>query len=299
MTDLLKDVPSAWGPKLHTDAGAVSLTRTGPNHIVLRPPAHLVLLLFTPQPDRLLRLNSARQTVGFAPAGSLEIIPADSDFMARWKVAKENLLVALDPASLSELAGTEFQRTDFEIHVPRLGTVDEQARVLAGLLKAELQQEAAANPLCIDALLTLFGTHLLRRHSSLGRPAHPRAVGGLSARNWRRVRDYIDAHLGNRLTVAQLAAQAGLSPSHFLRAFRQTTGLPPHQYVLSLRLAKARQLVLDARQPLDGVARACGFSSHSHLTAAMRRAWGVTPSALRSRRGHPPQAAAASWLSAP
>lgn len=71
------------------------------------------------------------------------------------------------------------------------------------------------------------------------------------------------------------------SPSHFLRAFRATCGLPPHRYVITRRIARAESLLLTTDLPLAAVAEQAGFANNSHLTTMMRRLRGYTPTGLR------------------
>ncbi|MBO3276505.1 AraC family transcriptional regulator [Pseudomonas schmalbachii] len=95
----------------------------------------------------------------------------------------------------------------------------------------------------------------------------------------------IDAHildnLARRITVAELAQVACLSPSHFHAQFKDSVGLTPHQYLLKLRLDSAARLLRESDLPLVRVAGECGFSSQSALTTAMRRYLGLTPKSLR------------------
>jgi AraC family transcriptional regulator len=285
MRNLLKSVPDAWGPKFEAESGAVTRTRTGPNEIGFRAPTHMALVLLTPQPNREVALNSDRKSVFMAPVGTVEIVPADAELFARWRTAKENLLFALAPDKLSVLAGLEFQTEDFEFRPPEEGHVDEKALLLASLIREEFQKGEPSNRLYFDSLITVFSTYLLRNYSTLGsRPQH-QSQGGLSAKAWRDIQDYIRANLADELSVERLAMVAGLSPSHFLRAFRQTAGQPPHQYVLATRLEMAEQLAVSTDLPLSMVARLAGFSNHSHMTASMRQHKSITPSALRRARG--------------
>jgi AraC family transcriptional regulator len=282
LPNLLQGIPDIWGPKLSTDSGAVTRTRTGPNEIAFKAPAHMALVMFTPQSNREIALNSDRKTVALAPAGAIEVVPADAELFARWSVDKENLLVAFDQQRMARLAGAEFQNENFAFRPPRLGFVDPKALLLANLIRGELQRGKEANELCVDALITLFGTHLLRTYSSFSdRPNRPAGGGGLSPQAWRMVTEYIHANLSQSLSVAQLAEVAGLSPSHFLRAFRQTSGQAPHQYVLTQRLVLVEQLVKTTDMPLAAIALAAGFSSNSHMTATMKRIRGGTPMHLR------------------
>jgi AraC family transcriptional regulator len=286
MRDMLKSIPDAWGPKFEAESGAVTRTRTGPNEIGFHAPTHMALVLLTPQPDREVALNSDRKSVFMAPVGTVEIVPANAELFARWRTAKENLLFALAPDKLSALAGLEFQTEDFEFRPPEGGHVDEKALLLASLIREEFQKGEPSNRLYFDSLITVFSTYLLRNYSTLSsRPQH-QSQGGLSAKAWRDIQDYIRANLADELSVERLAMVVGLSPSHFLRAFRQTAGQPPHQYVLATRLEMAEQLAISTDLPLSMVARLAGFSNHSHMTASMRRHKSTTPSALRRARGN-------------
>jgi AraC-like DNA-binding protein len=91
-----------------------------------------------------------------------------------------------------------------------------------------------------------------------------------------RAREYVRAHLGERLTLDVLAGIACLSPFHFTRTFRDAVGLTPHAYVLHTRLARA-QTLLAAQLPVSEVAYGTGFADQSHLTHAFRRQFGCTP----------------------
>ena len=82
-----------------------------------------------------------------------------------------------------------------------------------------------------------------------------------------------------------LARVCGLSTKHFSCAFRQSTGLPPHQGLLQRRVEKAKQLLRDSRSPLADVAADCGFADQSHFTRVFTRAVGISPGQWRRARG--------------
>ena len=92
---------------------------------------------------------------------------------------------------------------------------------------------------------------------------------------------YLRINLAKKISVAELAAVAGLSRSRFIPAFRAAFGLPPHQFLLSLRLANAEQLLSGTDLSLPEVAATSGFSSQAHLTHTMARRRSVTPGELR------------------
>jgi len=125
--------------------------------------------------------------------------------------------------------------------------------------------------------------------SSAGRgpttPGHPDSAprGGLAPGALRRVREHIEQNLTAGLRTELLAAIAGLSPGHFNRAFRQSTGQSPHQYVLRRRVAVAGRLLKETGRALADIALDVGFADQSHFTRTYALVMGETPSACRRR----------------
>ena len=99
-----------------------------------------------------------------------------------------------------------------------------------------------------------------------------------------RVEDYLDANLGDDVSLADLAALVGLSPYHFSRAFKAATGLPPHRYLIERRVARARERLEHGGDPIVDVALECGFSSQAHMTSTFTRQLGVSPGRYRKEK---------------
>jgi len=98
----------------------------------------------------------------------------------------------------------------------------------------------------------------------------------------RRVRDFIDANLSQDLSVTELAAEVDLSAKQLCRAFKVTVGVPVHQYVLSRRIGRAKELL--THMDVTEVAMATGFASPSHLSTSFKKVTGITPTSYRGRR---------------
>ena len=105
--------------------------------------------------------------------------------------------------------------------------------------------------------------------------------GGLSPAATRRVCDYIEGHLEEKIRLDRLAALTGLSTDHFARAFHQSVGAPPHTYLLRRRLEHVEHMLRETHAPLSEIALATGFSDQSHLARHFRRWSGVSPSQVR------------------
>ena len=108
-----------------------------------------------------------------------------------------------------------------------------------------------------------------------------RPCGGLAPGSLRRVIDYIEADLSRSFTIEGLAQVAGVSPRHFMRAFRESVGQTPLRFVYGLRLERAKEFLLDPRRTATEVALDCGFSHAQHFSTAFKKATGVTPSDFR------------------
>ena len=104
---------------------------------------------------------------------------------------------------------------------------------------------------------------------------------GLPPRARQRVREYIDAHLESNVSLEMLAGIAGLSISRFARAFKQSEGVTPHEYVMRCRVRRAQELLAATDMSLSQIAYTSGFSDQSHLTRRFREQVGLTPSSYR------------------
>lgn len=130
----------------------------------------------------------------------------------------------------------------------------------------------------------------LRRASAIlegigeGGPTKEPARGGLSPWQVRKVMCHIEAHLDRTIRNEDLASLVRLNPSHFGRAFRNSFGEPPHEYVIRRRVERAQGLMLSTDASLSDIALDCGLADQSHLTRLFRRIVGESPSAWRRAR---------------
>ncbi|MBA1275418.1 helix-turn-helix domain-containing protein [Stutzerimonas azotifigens] len=160
------------------------------------------------------------------------------------------------------------------------GGQDELVRMLLEQLRLELVERHEPSPLFVHSLAQALTVHLIRTYRDPH--ATTRRSNALQAYKLRRVIDMMNARLAEDFSLAQLAEAAQLSEYHFSRLFKRATGVSPSQYFIRLRMARARQLLLDTDQSVIDIGMEVGYSSPSHFSQVFRREVGVTPSAYRS-----------------
>lgn len=174
---------------------------------------------------------------------------------------------------------------DARLAAGRFAVGDPELRTMArAYLARALDREEPPAALEMDARATLIGLHLARRYStrSHARPEAP--AGGLAPWQVARATEYLAANLSQDVTLAAVSAVARLSPGHFCRAFRVSTGRTPMQRLQELRMSRAEALLADRDLPVIEVAAACGYEQPGKFARAFRRATGRTPTEWRRSR---------------
>jgi AraC family transcriptional regulator len=164
-------------------------------------------------------------------------------------------------------------RPQFQLRDPRF-------QYLAWALRAELEAAEASDPLYAESLCTAMIVRLIG-----GAPALENKRRTLAPKTAARVIEFIEAHLDQRLTLGELAALAELSVPHFKVLFRETLGMPVHQYVVQRRVERARTLLLQGKLNASQIALDTGFAHQSHMAHWMGRLLGVTPRELVKSNG--------------
>jgi len=112
-------------------------------------------------------------------------------------------------------------------------------------------------------------------------PPAPQAQGGLSPGAMRRVREFVEVHLGESIDLSMLAGVAGLSVHHFARQFKQSAGVTPHVYLTQKRVERAQEMLVQTDLSLAEIAFAVGFFDQGHLARHFRHMLGTTPREFR------------------
>ena len=253
-----------------------------PAEVELPPITHHSIIYRLGEPIRLFQECCGRRDERLAVPGGFSLWPAGVPSHVRWLDQSHVLHVRLDAqwvASLSAMMGAtrgEPEMMDrFEETDPQIGHV-----LLA--MKAELETGCLGGPLYAQHLATALTSYLVGRFSvfplRLKKYTH-----GLGKSDLARVLAYINDCLTEDLSLDELAACVHLSPYHFARLFKQSTGIPPYEYVIRQRVEKSQSLLRSGRLTVGEVAQAVGFSDHSKLDRHFKRLTGLTPLQFRSQ----------------
>ncbi|MET0649092.1 MAG: AraC family transcriptional regulator [Pyrinomonadaceae bacterium] len=239
--------------------------------------SHLIVMHF--RPAKLEWFLDGHPQTRRMRRGSLDIIPRGTPLGGYSLDETEFLMLALDPCIVERMAG-ETGAAERVVLVTQLGIRDPQIEYIILALKAELDAGCPSGRLYGAALATGLAARLLGRYSAR-MPAAQNHNTNLPAYKLRRVTEYINDNLTKNLTLAELAAVALMNPHSFSRAFKQTTGTPPHRYVSNCRVERAKTLLAEDELPLVEVGLSVGFQTQSHFTTLFHRLTGVTPKAFR------------------
>jgi AraC family transcriptional regulator len=245
------------------------------------PLPHVLVLSLRPPEKMDLRYEEVKRDRPL-PAGSITVVLANSSVLVHWLGSMDALLVYLEPRLVARVAAQSFEFDPTRTLVqPVDGLNLPQSRSAMLAVDAELRAGGLGGPLLIESLATVLSVHLIRYIT--GRYRLPASGDGvLSRRRLHMVIEYIMENLEGSPTLERMAAVAHLSPYHFARHFRATTGLAPHQYLIARRIERAQHLLrTNGELGLAEVALRAGFSDQSKFSFHFKRLIGVTPRQFR------------------
>jgi AraC family transcriptional regulator len=176
-----------------------------------------------------------------------------------------------------------------EAHVPfvedlrfEAGTcvVDETVQHLGRSVLPALRAPDQVNRLFVDNMALALSVHVAQTYGGMGIASQP-IPGGLAFWQERRAKDLLMSDLAGSTPLREIAAACDLSIGHFSRAFRKSTGLPPHAWLISARIEAAKTLLSKRGMPLSEIALSCGFADQTHFTRVFAARAGMSPGAWR------------------
>jgi AraC family transcriptional regulator len=246
-------------------------------------PINTLVLRF--KATRAVRINGAKAETATYPRHGIGLMAEGSSGRWVYQDSCDILHIYFANSQLSELAGRHDDGKPVELR-DQIDLYDPFLQALC-LETARACKDGDNDSLYIDTLSMAIGLRLIRKHAIGNAPPKgkdTRPAGALSAWQLARVRDRMTAAIAGNVSLAELADEVRLSPFHFARAFKKATGLPPHRYIVDLRLDRARDLLQLSDLSVADIAAQVGYDDPSYFARLFRKHFDATPAAYRRER---------------
>jgi AraC family transcriptional regulator len=272
-------LPLIFERTLQLNAGSIFYASSNPNHF----PEHSVPKIKISVPlgkasfQAFWQTSAGQRKQKHVRSGHICVLPANLPHEVVLESKQEMISIDFEPAFIEQLAE---ELTGKNVEIIEQWTAQDP---LIQQLGIDLHKELHSSPrlLYIESVIQVLATHLVR-HYCTNPIAIADAVSKLSAQSLQQTIDYIHARLEQDITLSELAEVVQISQYRFARAFKQSTGIPPHQYLLMQRVERAKKLLIEKQLPIVDISYQLGFASQSHFAATFRRFTNLTPKVYRN-----------------
>ena len=213
------------------------------------------------------------------PSGAVTLLDLRQEVRVRWRSPIDAVQFYFPRATLVGIAEDANSRFDTFSFRAGVACADETIRCVGQALLPLFSEPERASRLFVDHIAMAAATHVLHAYTDLQPVRFAR--GGLAPWQEKRAKELLETSIAGDVPLAVLAAQCNLSPGHFARAFRRTTGMSPHQWLLSRRIDLSKNLLRTSQMSLTEIALSCGFSDQSHFTKTFSGKVGTSPAVWR------------------
>ena len=211
--------------------------------------------------------------------GDVFVIPAGVPHKAYWKQESEGIMLAIEPKTIANAATDSLYKEPLEL-LPKFAAADLCLLQIAQWLLIELQQNQIGSSLYIESLIAMVKIHLLRNYCTVKQHI-PNYSGGLAQHKLKKAIAFMHEHLDGDLKLTEIANLVTMSPYHFARMFKQSTGFAPHQYLVQQRIIKAKELLRYSNLAIADIGYEVGYKNPSHFARVFRQHTQVSPKAYR------------------
>ena len=243
---------------------------------------HHVLLNLKEEPHRVQNTRDGNLRDFTFRKNDIIVTPAGVKTGWVWFETSDVIVVTLEPDRVRHFAETELGLLLEPQQLNDLPIFSDADLCAAGvMLRDAIEADDMTSGVMFEALSRVFLVKLLQRYGKR-RPEEVALSSRFTSAHYNRVLAFIRANLERTITLDDLASEAGMSPSHFSRLFKETVGNTPMQYVMAYRVEQASQLMKDAARPLGDIALACGFADQAHFSRSFKQLTGQTPRQYRA-----------------
>jgi AraC family transcriptional regulator len=243
-------------------------------------------VIFSGHPSVTLEQDGKLYHAAVVP-GSLYVVNAEPPLLRKVGEYSDILKIYPDMNLLTAMADeAKVRSVELEPTIRRSRTpsyrVDAVILSIAHRLRRACLMQATLTDLEADNISHMIAARILRNQYGVQRGG--RGVT-LCERRLARLTDFIEAHLTARISLDDLANDVGISPFHFARAFKKSTGLAPHQFVTARRFDLARRMLVTTDRTVHDIALSVGYENFSHFRRQFVAQFGIVPGAMRRAVG--------------
>jgi len=218
-----------------------------------------------------------------AMPGNVYLFDLSNNPTVRQNTAFSTVRFNISQAALTEYACEHGLRKPSGLYASSLGCPDPVMSSLAQTIVTAMERPREGASLFVDYMALAFCAHTLITYG--GVPGGPISMrGGLAPWQLRRACEFIETNLDRDPSIVDIAAECGLSSSYFAKSFRQALGMPPHAWLSTRRVERAKKLLIEGGLELSEIAIACGFVDQSHLSRTFVKIEGCSPGKWRRSR---------------
>lgn len=254
---------------------------TQPHRVRFRSPSH-TLMVFDQGSfvDGERWINGVRAGTPGPLDRGIDVVPANVELVAL-AGAGSNITATLISIYEEETPVSRDVEMDRQANLtPALSLGGEFLNVLTARVRQVMQE--GHDPRYLETIISLLFQEVIRAQSDSATLRECRTSGGLSPRTRRLVREFLHQNLDKAVDLDGLASYVGLSRFHFTREFKASFGVPPHKYLLNLRIQRASELLRTTKSPITDIALDVGFSCSSDFSRAFKQILNCSPREFRS-----------------
>ncbi len=246
-------------------------------------PRHMIFIALGHQAIDLEFVFEGRlQTISYEEKdyarGCIEVVPADLPYGVR-SISTVQVIewihCYLEPTFVAQIAHEWVNPDRVELLLTRK-IADPLIAQIGLALKSSLEVDGVGSRFYADSMATALSAHLLRHYSTRNHQFREHE-DGLSKQKLRQAIEYIQEHLGEDLSLSEIANELGMSQYYFCHLFKRSTGISPHQYLIQQRIEQAKHLLKQPERTITSVALECGFANQSHFAKYFRKHTGMNP----------------------
>jgi AraC family transcriptional regulator len=234
--------------------------------------------------DKPMRVENTRDGVlrdFIYHKNEIVVTPAGMKSGWRWFEKSKVIVITLEPKQLEQFAQSELGVLLTNSQLKNLPQFKDEDITQAGVqLKEALQVRELGSEVMFESLARVFLVKLIQKYGEVRDEAHAFRAG-FTSKHYKRVLDLVSRRYSETITLEDMATEAGISPHHFSRLFKETIGKSPMQYVTSYRIEQAKKFLKNPELTMVDIAFRCGFADQAHFSRTFKLFEGITPKEYR------------------